>query len=101
MRSSKSAGAPSMSADPHPITRWLRDTVNTLCPGQVVAVHAVQGARTLVVELAPEPAAAGALIGRDGATINALRHLASQLAARERLEVHVKVVTGNGYGTDR
>lgn len=56
------------------------------------AIKALRGERSVLIEVQVAPEDVGLLIGRDGSTIRAIRHLARVIGARRRQRVEVTVL---------
>jgi len=59
---------------------------------EVATVKALRGERSILIEIQVAPEDTGLLIGKDGSTIRAIRHLAHVIGARRRQRVEVTVL---------
>lgn len=82
----------------HPITVWIDETLRqVLRERDAFAVKEMLGDVVLTVEVTPrDDAVAGGIIGRDGMTINAVRHLAQRMGRTSTTIVDVKIEVADG-----
>lgn len=72
---------------------WVENTVRALVDRpDAVEVRAMEGVRTVVLEVRCHPEDVGKVIGRNGKTVGAVRALAGTMAARDGRRAVLEIV---------